>query len=218
MTTKSSDRRHLKNSAIRSYDRANVVVVHKTKERFGGLSNMASGYPLKVNDVWISTSEALYQSCRFPHIPDIQKHIILQHSPMTAKMVGKPYRSQSRADWDDVRHRIMRWCLRVKLAQNFDTFGQLLLETQNFPIVEQSTKDDFWGAKSTGALDETLVGQNILGRLLMELRDLLKSQPINELKFVPPLTIPHFNLLGKPIEPVTPYQTIRKTSGQDRLF
>ena len=41
-----------------------VVVVYKTKEVFGGLSNMASGYPLQINGVCILTTEALYQACR----------------------------------------------------------------------------------------------------------------------------------------------------------
>src|SRR5262245_37505283 len=105
-------------SRMREYDRASAVVFLKTKEAFGGLSNMAGGFPLRVNGVRVSTSEALYQACRFPHLPAVQRLIIEQNSPMTAKMKGKPYRGESRPDWDRVRVTIMRWCLRVKLAQN----------------------------------------------------------------------------------------------------
>jgi len=47
---------------------------------------------------------------------------------MTAKMVSKPHRKDSRSDWDEVRVQIMRWCLRVKLAQHWETFGELLLQ------------------------------------------------------------------------------------------
>ena len=49
---------------------------------------MASGFPLKINNIDIKTSEALYQSMRFPDYPDIQKEIIYQKSPMTEKMIS----------------------------------------------------------------------------------------------------------------------------------
>lgn len=187
---------------FRKYNRAEEVVVFKTKESFGGLSNMASGYPLQVNGVRILTSEALYQASRFPHLPEVQREIIGQHSPMTAKMKSKPYRKDSRQDWDEVRFKVMRWCLRVKLAQHYEEFGRLLLATRDRPIVEQSRKDFYWGAKISN--DEgMLVGQNVLGRLLMELRELLKADTEGNLKIVPPLNIPDFLLLDKPIGTIT---------------
>ena len=69
----------------------------------------------------------------------------------------------------------MRWSLRVKLAQNQTTFGQLLLATGNKPIVEESAKDQFWGAKVQNG--DALMGVNVLGRLLMELREQLRAAP-----------------------------------------
>ena len=183
----------------RTYSRKDSVVFRKTDEPFGGLSNMAGGYPIRVNGVRILTSEALYQVCRFPHLPDVQKMIIGQISPMTAKMRSKPYRKDSRADWDHVRVRIMRWCLRMKLANNWNSFSELLLRTGERPIVEESRKDDFWGAK---AVDDgnTLVGMNVLGRLLMELREQVKQQGRDAALDVAPPDIAQFLLFGQPIE------------------
>jgi putative DNA methylase len=186
---------------LRTYDRSTSVVFLKTKEAFGGLSNMAGGFPLKVNGVRLQTSEALYQACRFPHLPDIQQLIIAQTSPMTAKMKGKPHRSNSRPDWDAVRVKIMRWCLRVKLVQNYSTFSQLLLETGDRPIVEESRKDDFWGAKALAPYQ--LVGRNALGRLLMELREEVRVRKEWPRAEVAPLDLPDFLLFGRPIEPVS---------------
>ena len=54
---------------LRTYEPEECVVFRKTAEAFGGLSNMAAGFPLKVNGVSVRTSEALYQACRFPHRP-----------------------------------------------------------------------------------------------------------------------------------------------------
>lgn len=203
---------------LRTYVRSEVVVVYKTKEAFGGLSNMASGYPLQINGVRILTTEALYQACRFPHMPEVQREIIGQHSPMTAKMKSKPYRKNSRLDWDEVRYKVMRWCLRVKLAQNYEEFGRLLLATRDRPIVEQSRKDDYWGAKLADETGETLIGQNVLGRLLMELREKLKEDQDGRLKSVPTLDIPEFLLLGKPIDAVTYIERGRKQKSQHELF
>jgi ribA/ribD-fused uncharacterized protein len=130
---------------------------------------MASGYPLMVNGVSIRTSEALYQACRFPKLPEVQQLIIEQSSPMAAKMHSKPYRNEHcRDDWEHVCVRIMCWCLRIKLAQNWEKFGELLLSTGDQMIVEESKRDDFWGAKPQA--DGTLIGTNVLGRLLQELR------------------------------------------------
>jgi type I restriction enzyme S subunit len=184
---------------VRTYSRSESVVFLKTDEPFGGLSNMAGGYPIRVNGIRILTSEALYQACRFPHLPDVQRMIIGENSPMTAKMRSKPYRKDSRRDWDHVRVRIMRWCLRMKLASNWSAFSELLLRTGDRPIVEQSRKDDFWGAKVVGD-GNTLVGMNVLGRLLMELREQVKEHGRDAFLRVELPGIPDFQLLGRPIE------------------
>ena len=187
------------NGHERAYVRAESAVFLRVKEAYGGLSNMAGGFPLEVNGVFIRTSEALYQSCRFPHLPEVQRVIIDQKSPQTAKMKGKPHRNNSRADWNRVRVKIMRWCLRVKLAQNWSSFSALLLETGDLPIVEESRRDPFWGAKPDG---DVLIGMNVLGRLLMELREEVKARDRAMFLSVRPLLIPDFSLLERAIEPV----------------
>jgi type I restriction enzyme S subunit len=181
----------------RTYHRNESAVFLKTTERFGGLSNMAGGYSLFINGIRIPTSEALYQACRFPHRPELQKIIIGQKSPMTAKMKSKPYRKDSRPDWDNVRVEIMWWCLRVKLVQHWEKFGDLLLSTGNKPIVEESSRDQFWGAKPINP--EELVGINILGQLLTALREQLKYSNIDKLKIVEPPALAQFLLVDKPI-------------------
>lgn len=183
-----------------TYDPTACVVFSKTKEDFGGLSNMAGGFALRINGERILTSEALYQACRFPGRPDIQREIIDQASPMAAKMKGKPHRSQTRLDWDEVRVDLMRWCLQIKLAQNWIEFRRLLLATRERVIVELSHKDDFWGAKVQK--DGKLKGANVLGVLLGELREAVKKDEGEELRRVEPLQIPEFLLFGKPINAI----------------
>jgi type I restriction enzyme S subunit len=202
---------------VRTYSRAESVVFLKTDEPFGGLSNMAGGYPIRVNGIRILTSEALYQACRFPHLPDVQRMIIGENSPMTAKMRSKPYRKDSRRDWDHVRVRIMRWCLRMKLANNWSAFSELLLRTGDRPIVEESRKDDFWGAKAVGD-GSTLVGMNVLGRLLMELREQAKEHGRDAFLRVELPDVPDFQLLGRPIEVWTLKEAVALATPQPGLF
>lgn len=185
---------------IRHYHKNECASFRKTKEGYGQLSNMASGYILVVNDIIILSSEALYQCCKIPHLPAVQEKIIMQKSPMSAKMVSKPFRQDIRYDWEKHRIKIMKWCLRVKLSQNWEKFSKELLSTGDLPIVEDSNKDSFWGAKLEY---DTFVGVNALGRLLMELRELIKVHDKEFFLQVPPVDIKDFLLLGKQIKMVT---------------
>ncbi|TVU89674.1 NADAR family protein [Vreelandella titanicae] len=201
---------------FRTYVRDNSAVFKKTSEKWGGFSNMAAGYPLCVNGIYIRSTEALYQSCRFPNDPEVQRKILSQSSPMTAKMVGKPHRTNTREDWERSRIVIMKWCLRVKLAQNYEKFSKLLKEAGDYPIVESSNKDDFWGAKPVDS--HTLIGINALGRLLMELRWLVTNLSEAKLSVVPVPTIDNFLLYGEEIKEVYASDVNSYINSQDSLF
>ncbi len=184
---------------MRKYQRSKCVVFRKTGEEYGGLSNMAGGYEIQINGIKIGTSEALYQACRFPYSAEVQEMILEQKSPMTAKMKSKPFRSETRPDWDTVRVPIMKWCLRTKLAFNWVKFGELLVATEGKEIVEDSRRDKFWGAVATED-NEYLCGVNALGRLLMELRQQFMGENRKDLAVVEPPQIKNFYLLGSPLE------------------
>jgi ribA/ribD-fused uncharacterized protein len=186
-------------AAVHTYRRTQCAVFRKTAERFGGLSNMAAGFPLWVNGIEIRTSEAIYQSARFPHLPDVQRDILAQASPMAAKMKAKPHRRVSRPDFDTLRVPIMWWSLRVKLACNPEAFPRLLASTAGVPIVEDSHKDAYWGAVALRGEPNVLQGANVLGRLLDLLRDVVETVDRRVWQVVPPPRIDDFTLLGEPI-------------------
>lgn len=184
---------------FRKYEVTECISFRKTSEAFGGLSNMAPGFTIKINNQQILTSEALYQACRFPNNPDIQKMIIEQRSPMIAKDISKKYNELTRSDWDNQRIKIMRWCLRAKLVYNWFTFGELLEATDGKNIVEDSGKDLFWGAKRK---EDIFEGVNALGRLLMQLREQYIKLKDNETILLEPLNIPDFKFMGDPIKQI----------------
>lgn len=183
------------------YHKENSSIFKKNNEEFGGLSNMATGFPLRVNGVEIKTTEALYQACRFPHLPEIQQKIIEQKSPMTVKMISNSNKKKSREDWDNIRLKVMKWCINIKLAQNFVSFGAVLHETGLKNIVENSAKDNFWGAipNEEGTI---FTGKNALGRLLMDLRQAFYGKDTFSLLFVEPPQIENFLLYNEPIRTI----------------
>lgn len=167
----------------------------KVSGPYGRFSNMASNLSLMVNDINVPSTEALYQACKYPLFPNIQQEILSQKSPMLAKQCSQKYERFIRQDWDDVKFKVMRWCLRLKLLQNWEVFSNILMKTGGLPIVEYSTKDSLWGAIPDG--HGNLVGINALGRLLMELRaEIDPDRPL--LKVLPP-NIDGFLLLGHEI-------------------
>lgn len=183
---------------FRTYLMKDAVIFQKTTLDFGGLSNMAAGFSLNVNDIIIPTAEHLYQACRFPQHPHLQWDIISEPNPMKAKWIGKGNIEKTREDWNDVRFAIMKWVLEVKLSQNWETFGSLLRMTGEKPIVELTQKDKVWGAMRQG---DNLVGVNALGRLLMYLREnyVMKN---DYQRCVFPLEITEFRLCDQQIEMV----------------
>ncbi|HUS86203.1 MAG TPA: NADAR family protein [Bacteroidales bacterium] len=174
--------------SIRTYNKSECITFKSTKGHFGSLSNMAPGFPIYVDGCFIRTVEALYQALRFPEYPEIQKKIIEYPSPISAKKLGRTNIEKSRKDWEKHRFKIMKFCIELKLYQNRELFAKALLETKDLPIVEYTDKDKVWGAVADG---NNYTGTNALGRLLMELRDNLKSDTfklvipqIEELKFL----------------------------------
>ncbi|WP_142851735.1 NADAR family protein, partial [Klebsiella pneumoniae] len=188
-------------SDLREYNYNNSVVFRKTTEKWGGLSNMARGYPIVVNDIKIQSSETLYQAMRFTAYPEVQKEILSQNNPMYGKRISRKYHSLTRTCWDQERVAIMKWAVCVKLCQNWEKFSTLLLSTGDKPIVEYSEKDQFWGAKSIG--NHTYSGMNVLGRILMLLRDRCEHRGQQAFTVIPPPNLADFNMIGEPIQNVT---------------
>ena len=151
----------------RIYAKRDVISFAKTTGEWGRLSNMYYG-ALFVNETVVPSVEALYQACKYPLYPSIQKEILSQDNAMRAKAISRKYSMYQRQDWEEVKCLIMRWCLMVKLIQEWDELAPLLLKTDGYQIVEYSTKDAIWGAMPYDG--DKLRGKNMLGRLLMEIR------------------------------------------------
>ena len=119
----------------------------------------------------------------------------MERNPMRTKSIIRRYTIFVRRDWDEIKYRVMAWCIAAKLIQNWESFSEVLLSTGDKPIVEYSKNDDLWGATSDGL---HLVGKNALGRLLMQIRENYIFNGCQREKLLPPDVV-GFLLFGYPI-------------------
>ena len=155
------------------YPIAQSVFFHKKTDDHWILSNMAS-CPLEIESIPFKTSEHLFQTLKFA-TPESITAVYQSKSPkMTAKHWQK-IGGHRREDWGQIILDVMKFCLQQKYEQ-CPEFRTELERTKGYHIVElQDAKNDKdtsrangWGVKTKG---ENYEGANIMGRLLMELRD-----------------------------------------------
>ena len=119
--------------------------------------------------VRVKSAEQLFQLMKFTDEEPIMAVYKARNPKFTAKHWEKTHR---RGDWGSILVDAMKFCLSMKFEQS-PTFLKALLQTEDRFIVEDQTSfpkktADTWGAKLCG---DEYVGPNLLGRLLMELRD-----------------------------------------------
>lgn len=126
------------------------------------LSNFSS-FAIEENGIVYMTSEHLYHCKKFED-KKIQQEIIESRSAHDALIIAKKYRDVRNPDWDNIKVKIMKDILMIKLNQH-RYIRKKLLDTGDREIIENSWKDDFWG------WGENMDGQNVLGKLWMEIRE-----------------------------------------------
>lgn len=128
-----------------------------------------SSFKVEWNGYLFSSVEEAYQAASFMGSDeDLVEKIKKSHSADEAQRIAYANRDKRREDWDDVKVSIMEELLRLKIEQN-PYVKKKLLQTEDYMIVEDSPKDDFWG------WGPNRNGQNNLGKLWMKLREELKN-------------------------------------------
>jgi ribA/ribD-fused uncharacterized protein len=119
--------------------------------------------------------EHYYQSKKYENT-EWEDYIRSQNKAFEAAREGRRKDLPLREDWEDVKLLVMRRALIAKFKR-IDNLRNLLLSTGNIELVEYSKKDYFWGRNEDGA------GYNMLGKLLMELREEIKVKEDRKEKF-----------------------------------
>lgn len=153
---------------MQSYPAMRCVCIRKVNEKWGILGNFAHT-PITIDGISFDTSERLFQCMKFKDKDAIEAVFRANNPKMTAKHWEKDYR---RADWGQMIVDVMKFCLMKKYEQSEAFRNELERSKGSFIVEDQSTftkkQPDAWGVKLH---EDSYEGPNLLGRLLMELRD-----------------------------------------------
>jgi ribA/ribD-fused uncharacterized protein len=119
------------------------------------------------------TAETAYHWEKFIDHPEVQLEIIRARSAHDAFKIAQNNKDKLSPDWIDQRVNVMRRILFAKVSQH-EYVRRKLLQTGGRDLIENSWRDDFWG------WGQNRDGQNMLGKLWMEIRAELSAQSPNE--------------------------------------
>ena len=168
---------------VEEYPVDKVAAIVKTTDEWGIFGNFYK-HPVKggkrqpmvvIDDVEFDCTERLFQLMKVTDKECLQlinaKPCGICFKRQMAKIL-KDHGQEWRTDWQDIIMDAMKFCLQKKYEQ-CKTFRDELERSKGLYIVEDETKhlhgkEPLWGAKQVG---DVFQGPNVLGKLLMELRD-----------------------------------------------
>lgn len=162
-------------------EEANIINFYKAEDLYGQFSNFYLR-SIEVDGVTYPSSEHYYQTQKYPDNPDIVKSMMDTMNPGIVYKIAHDKNNSAlygRKDWngknennenneEPYKHIVMMKALRAKFTQHED-FKKMLLETGNKTLVEHTTRDKYWGDGGDGK------GKNMLGKMLMIIRDELRT-------------------------------------------
>ncbi len=144
-----------------------AINFYSVSDEYGEFSNFAA-FPIKLQGKRWPTSEHYFQAQKFKdtgHREETRK----AKTPMIAARLGRDRKKKLRRDWESVKDNIMRDAVLAKFSQHQE-LRDVLLATGEAKLVEHTTNDGYWGDGGDGS------GKNMLGRILMQVRDKLREQ------------------------------------------
>jgi ribA/ribD-fused uncharacterized protein len=142
-----------------------MTTIDLFRDKNGFLSNMWSCI-IEWNGIEFGSSEALYQARKFDNQKRIEQFATLDGK--TAKKYANSLRNEWKKDWNKIKRSIMYEVLYLKFTQNAH-LKAALLETGDAILIE----GNWWGDTYWGVCNGE--GENVLGKLLMQIRELLRS-------------------------------------------
>ncbi len=141
-----------------------IIYFYKVKAPYGCFSNF-SPHPIDLGGKMWSTVEHYYQAHKFEGTEFEYLMAEIQAAPTSelAAKIGRDPAHQPHADWDLHKCEIMYRAVWQKFS-SYPDIQQILLDTLDAEIIEDSPVDYFWGC----GIDRS--GQNQLGRILMQVR------------------------------------------------
>ncbi len=143
-----------------------VINFYSVAGEYGEFSNFAA-FPIKLKKKVWPTSEHYFQAMKFESTSD-QNDILQAKTPMDAARKGRDRKRKLRRNWESMKDNVMREAVLAKFSQH-EHLRALLLSTNDAKLIEHTVNDSYWGDGGDGN------GKNMLGQILMEVRDKLRS-------------------------------------------
>ena len=143
-----------------------AIRFYKVNDEYGCFSNF-SRHGFELDGKYWMTSEHYFQAKKFIRT-EYEEQVRMSSKPMEAANMGRDRNKPLRKDWEEVKDDIMRRAVLEKFKANSDA-KEILLSTGDEEIIEKTTKDYYWGCGEDGT------GKNMLGKILMETRDILRN-------------------------------------------
>lgn len=143
-----------------------TINFYKPKDPFGCFSNF-SKHSFKLKDKTWPTSEHYFQAMKFEGTK-FEDAVRRCETPGEAADMGRDRALPLRSDWESVKDSVMKEALIAKFNANAKIKKELF-DTGDAVLVEHTEKDSYWGDGGDGS------GKNMLGKLLMEVREFFKN-------------------------------------------
>lgn len=143
-----------------------AIYFYRVNDEYGCFSNF-SKHGFELDGKYWMTSEHYFQAQKFIGTK-YEEEVRMTSTPMKAANKGRDRSKPLRTDWEEVKDDIMRRAVLEKFKANDDA-KKILLSTGDEDIIEKTTKDYYWGCGEDGT------GKNMLGKILMETRNILRN-------------------------------------------
>ena len=174
---------------INRYPAAKCALIRTAEQEWGVLGNFGRA-SVVINGVEFNKTEKLFQCMKFTHAPVIKEIYAQNGMGMKQKAKKKEYAVYIREDWPRIFLDALKFVLVTKYEQS-EEFRNELERSKGLFIVEDETgrRDRKKSADAYGTIrvGDEMVGPNLLGQFLMELRDTGKLDyilPADALDFV----------------------------------
>ena len=165
----SENLRDLRNGHVRLDCAFERIGFYTTRGPYGVFSNFSPHAFQAKGERW-PTSEHYFQAMKFEgteHVDAVRN----APSPKEAARRGRQRTRPLRPDWEDVKDDVMRAALDAKFSSHPD-LAEILLATCSAEIIEETRRDYYWGCGTKRT------GRNMLGKLLVELREQLRQREL----------------------------------------
>ena len=148
-----------------------TIYFYTTVDEYGCFSNFSShGFELG-GRYWL-TAEHYFQAQKYAGT-EHELHIALARTPKEAAQRGRDRSVPLRSDWEEVKDEVMRRVVLRKF-ETHQAIWAILLGTGDADLVENAPGDYYWGCGADGT------GQNKLGKILMEIRSILRDRNLTK--------------------------------------